>query len=80
MAFIMPGPLEITIIFLILVMLGLWGLIVIVRLVTGKLSSSKPQSPPCPSCGGWTFPGTRFCPHCGSPINPPDNPGQPPGQ
>ena len=75
-----PGPAELLIILAILAVLGLPVLILIVLLATGKLSSSKRQSPPCCSCGGWTFPGTRYCPHCGSPLDPPKNPNHPTGQ
>ena len=80
MAMFAPGPMEMVIILAILGALGLPVLIVIVLFATGKLSSSKPQSPPCSSCGGWTFPGTRYCPHCGSPLSSPEDPNAPPGQ
>ena len=76
----MPGYLELLIVG---GMCGVPGLLIVVLLVlfaTGKLSSPKPQSPPCSSCGGWTFPGTRYCPHCGNPLNPPEDPNHQPGQ
>jgi hypothetical protein len=70
----MPGPLEMMIILAILASLGLPVLIVILLFATGKLRSHKPQPAPCSSCGGWTVPGTRYCPHCGKPLS------EPPGQ
>ena len=76
----MPGFFELLIIGGICGAPGLLILVLLVLFATGKLSSPKPQSPPCSKCGGWTFPGTRFCPHCGSPLNPPENPNHPSGQ
>jgi hypothetical protein len=80
MAMFAPGPAEMLIILFLLGVFGLPVLILIVLFATGKLSSPKPQSPPCASCGGWTFPDTRYCPHCGSPLNPPENPSDPSDQ
>ena len=76
----MPGIFELLIIGGICGVPGLLILVLLVLFATGKLSSPKPQSPPCSSCGGWTFPGTRYCPHCGSPLSPPEDPNHPPGQ
>jgi len=76
----MPGFFELLILGGICGVPGLLILVLLVLFATGKLSSPKPQSPPCSSCGGWTFPGTRYCPHCGSPLIPPEDPNDPPGQ
>ena len=56
-------PITILALLSILAILGLPVLIVILLFATGKLSSSKPPSPPGSSCGGWTLPDTRYCPH-----------------
>ena len=80
LGFFTPGPAELLIIGGICGVPGLLILVLLVLFATGKLSSPKPQSPPCSSSGGWTFPGTRYCPHCGSPLTPPEAPNHPPGQ
>ena len=77
---VMPGFFELLIISGICAVPALLILVLLVLFATGKLSSPKPQSPLCSSCGGWTFPGTRFCPQCGSPLSPPDDSDRPPGQ
>ncbi len=80
MAFLMPGPFEMLIILFILAVLVVPVLILIVLLAAGKLGSSKRNYPPCSSCGGWTHPNTRYCPHCGNPINAPEQPADSPGE
>lgn len=61
-----PGPIELLVLGLICVAPLAAIVIVLVALRVGK--QSPPPHPPCPKCGGWTVPGTKFCPHCGNPI------------
>ena len=65
----MPGPLEIAIVGLVCIAPLAALAIVLVFLFTRK--QSPPASAPCRHCNGWTVPGTRFCPHCGNPIEGP---------
>ena len=61
----MPGPLELLIIFGIL--LGPLVLALVIYLIARKAGSSR-ASPPCPRCGSWTLPGAAFCHRCGNPL------------
>lgn len=65
-SFGMPGPLELLILGLICVVPLIAAIVLVVVLRASK--SASPPSPPCTKCGGWTVPGTKFCPHCGSPL------------
>ena len=68
--FFMPGPIELLILGLVCVAPLAVLVVVLLAMRMGKKQSG---APPCAKCGGWTVPGTRFCPHCGSPLE-----GQPP--
>ena len=67
----MPGPLELLIIFAML--LGPLIALVLVFLIVRKAGSSG-ANPPCPRCGSWTLPGAGFCHRCGNPLQPPQGP------
>lgn len=60
----MPGPLEMLVIGLVCVAPLIAAVVLVAVLRGGKAS----PPPPCRKCGGWTVPGTKFCPHCGSPL------------
>jgi hypothetical protein len=63
-AFFSPGPMEL----LILGMICVLPLVAAVVLVVVLRSAKPAPPPPCAKCGGWTVPGTKFCPHCGSAL------------
>ena len=63
----MPGPLELLIVGLVCVAPIVAAIIVLVVVLRSRGASSA-SSPPCPTCSGWTVPGTKFCPHCGAAL------------
>ena len=69
-----PGPFELLILGLICV--GPLVVLVVVLLALRMGKKSPGSQPPCAKCGGWTVPGTKFCPHCGSPLEGPPPPSQ----
>lgn len=75
-AFFSPGPMEMLIIGLVCAVPLVAG-IVIVAVLSGLSSRKNTTPPPCPRCGGWTVPGTRFCPHCGGALMVPEQAAKP---
>ena len=60
-----PGPLELIIIFGML--LAPLVLALVIFLILRKSGSSR-ANPPCPHCGSWTVPGAAFCHRCGNSL------------
>jgi hypothetical protein len=68
-----PGPAEIVVIIVMLVLLfGLPLIGLLIAFVVIALSKGKPAAPQagpaCESCGGWTVPQANYCQWCGKPL------------
>jgi hypothetical protein len=61
----LPGPLELIIIFGVLLVPLILGLAIFLIV---RQSGSSRAGPPCPHCGSWTVPGAAFCHRCGNSL------------